>query len=76
MEQISIYIDEPTLQQIEKAAEKEHESISTWIKKRLISSFKTAWPKDYFDLFGAVSDDSFQRPGQPSFTQDRRRKIL
>ena len=76
MAQISIYIDEPTLQQIEKAAEKEHESISTWVKKRLISSLKTAWPKGYFDLFGAVRDDSLKRPGQPSITKDRRRKTL
>ena len=76
MAQISIYIDENTLQQIEKAAEKEHESISTWVKKRLIFSLKTAWPKDYFDLFGMLSDDAFQRPGQSPLTKDRRRKIL
>ena len=76
MAQISIYIDENTLQQIEKAAEKEHESISTWVKKRLIFSLKTAWPKDYFDLFGMLSDDSFQRSAQPQFTKDRRRKAL
>ncbi len=76
MAQISIYIDEHTLKQIEKAAEKEHDSISTWVKKRLVSSLKTAWPKDYFDLFGILNDDSFKRPAQIKFTKDRQRQTL
>ena len=76
MAQISIYIDEHTLKQIEKAALKEHDSISTWVKKRLVSSLKTTWPKDYFDLFGALQNDSFKRPCQLKFAKDRPRQTL
>jgi len=76
MAQISIYIDDSTLKQIEIAAEKEHDSISKWVKKRLVTSLKTAWPKDYFDLFGALKDDSFKRPGEMKFSKDRKRQIL
>ncbi len=71
-----IYIDNSTLKQIEIAAGKEHDSISKWVKKRLVSSLKTAWPKDYFDLFGALKDDSFKRPVEMKFSKDRKRQIL
>jgi len=76
MAQISIYIDDRTLKQIEKAAEKEHDSISKWVKKRLVSSIKTSWPKDYFDLFGALNDSSFKKPAQIKFSKDRKRQVL
>ena len=76
MAQISIYIDDSTLKQIEIAAGKDHDSISKWVKKRLVSSLKTAWPKDYFDLFGALKDDSFKRPAGMKFSKDRKRQIL
>ena len=76
MAQISIYIDDSTLKQIEIAAGKEHDSISKWVKKRLVSSLKTVWPKDYFDLFGLLKDDSFKRPVQKKFSKDQDRQIL
>jgi hypothetical protein len=64
MAQISIYIDDHTLKQIEKAAKKDRDSISRWVKKQLVSSIKSAWPKDYFDILGSLHDDSFKRPLQ------------
>ena len=76
MAQISIYIDDHTLKQIEMAAEKDHDSISKWVKKRLVSSLKTAWPKDYFDLWGALKNDSFKRPAQIKFSKDQTRQVL
>ena len=76
MAQISIYIDEQTLKQIELAAEKEHDSISKWVKKRLVLSLKTAWPTDYFDLWGILNDDTFTRPPQIKSSRDRKRQEL
>ena len=76
MAQISIYIDGYTLKQIEKAAQKDHDSISKWVKKKLVSSLKTTWPKDYFDLFGSLNNDEFARPAQGKFANDRRRPQL
>jgi hypothetical protein len=76
MAQISIYIDDRTLKQIEMAAEKEHDSVSKWVKKRLVSSLKQVWPKDYFDLWGALKEAPFKRPPQIKFSKDRRRQAL
>jgi len=76
MAQISIYIDDSTLKKIEIAAKKDQDSISQWVKKRLVSSLKTAWPKDYFDLWGALKDDSFKRLSQGESSKDRQRQVL
>lgn len=75
MAQITIYIDDETLKQIEQAANRENDSISKWVKKRLVSSLKKSWPKDYADLFGALQDDSFSRPDQ-QIASDRKRHSL
>ena len=75
MAQISIYIDDHTLKLIEIAAEKEHVPISKLAKKCLVSSLNTVWPKDYFDLWGTLTDASFKRPIQGKFSKDRERSI-
>ena len=76
MAQITIYMDEETLGKIETAARKDHDSVSRWVKKRLINVLESGWPKDYFELFGAMNDDSFKRPGQLLWSKDRRRQVL
>ncbi len=40
MPQISLYIDEETLKKIEKAAKKEHLSISKWVGNNIKRSFE------------------------------------
>jgi len=41
MPQISLYIDEETLSKIEKAAKKEHISISKWVGNNIKRSFES-----------------------------------
>jgi len=76
MGQITIYMDEETIKKIERAATKEHDSISKWIKKRLVKFLKNEWPEGYFDLFGSIKDDAFKRPSQPDWGRDRKRPSL
>ena len=77
MAQITIYMDEGTLKKIEVAARKEHDSISKWVKKRLVKSLQGGWPEGFFDLFGALrDDDSFKRPEQTDWSKDRKRPAL
>ncbi len=66
MPQLSLYIDEKTLKNVEKAAKTEHVSISKWVCGKLKKSFNEDWPENYFNLFGSISDDSFSRPKQCS----------
>lgn len=76
MGQITIYIDDQTLKQIEAAAHEEHDSVSKWVKKRLIFSLKKSWPKDYMDLFGSLKESSLKRPAQPKLKKDIKRQSL
>ena len=76
MGQITIYMDDETLKKIEDAAHKEHDSVSKWVKKRLVRVLENSWPKDYFELFGSLRDDSFKRPAQPPWPKDRKRQTI
>jgi PHD/YefM family antitoxin component YafN of YafNO toxin-antitoxin module len=58
MPQISLYIDEETLKKIEKAAKKEHISISKWVGNNIRRSFKSEYPENYFDLYGSVKNET------------------
>ena len=58
MPQISLYIDEETLKKIEKAAKKEHVSISKWVGNNIKRTFKSEYPENYFDLYGSVKDET------------------
>lgn len=64
MPQLSLYIDEKTLKNVEKAAKTEHVSISKWVCSKLKKTFNEDWPENYFELFGSIEDDSFPKPKQ------------
>lgn len=75
MPQISLYIDEQTLSKVEDAAKEEHLSISGWVARQLRARLEPMYPSGFRDLFGSISDPSFQIPGQPSET-DVPRELL
>lgn len=76
MPQISLYIDEKTLKEIEKAASEEQVSMSKWVVKRIQSHLKPTYPDNYANLFGSIKDDSLTRPDQLSFQHDAKREPL
>ncbi len=59
MPQLSIYLDAETIKKIEKAAEIEDMSISTWVNARLSEHLENNWPDNYANLYGSIKDDSF-----------------
>jgi len=75
MPQISLYIDKETLTKIEKAAAKERISISKWVGKNIKKVIKEDYPRGYFDLFGSITDESFEIK-KVSFEQDSKRESL
>ncbi len=74
MPQLSLYIDQETLKKIELAAKKEKVSISQWVKGKLQSSFEKKWPDNYFQLYGSIDDESFQKPDSLNFKNDSKRE--
>jgi len=75
MPQISLYIDKDTLSKIEKAAAKERISISKWVGKNIKKLLKEDYPPGYFELFGSITDESFEIKDL-SFEQDSKRDSL
>ena len=76
MPQISLYIDEKTLKQIELAAKIENISISKYVVKKMHESMHTGWPRNYDLLFGSIDDDTFHVPPDMDYTHDAPREPI
>ena len=66
MPQISLYIDKDTLLKIEKAAKQENISLYKWVGKNIKKAIQEDYPPKYFELFGAIVDESFTVPSSHS----------
>ena len=77
MAQITLYIDEKSMDLFKKAAQKEKESVSSWAKRRLMRSLQSYWPKGFFQLAGSLKDvDDFRAPEDVSWDKVGHRKSL
>lgn len=76
MPQVSLYIDKETLEKIEMFAQKSQTSISKWVGNTLKRLIKDDYPDDFFGLFGAIRDASFDKPADLPFNADTKRVCL
>lgn len=76
MPQISLYIDEETLEKLKAAAEREHTSISKWVARRIRSHVEPEYPVGYEALFGAIKDTSFAEPKEIDAALDTFRESM
>jgi len=76
MPKLSIYVDETTRRRVERAARRECLSASKWVRSKLVRALENNWPKGYFDLFGRLAGERFERPKQGKSTNDTPRKSL
>jgi hypothetical protein len=64
MPQISLEFDQVTLEKIEKIAKQDNISISAWVGNNIKKILKNDYPEDFFNLFGAIKDDTFIEPDE------------
>ena len=77
MAQLTLYIDEKTMRLLKQAAKHTNESMSSWAKKRLLTSLKNTWPKDFFALAGSLSNvNGFDVPADVSWDKAAKRELL
>lgn len=76
MPQISLYIDEKTLEKVENAAKRQHTSISKWVAEQIRTRVEPAYPVDFEALFGSINDDTFMEPTEISFGSDSEREEM
>lgn len=74
MPQISLYIDEATLQKVIKAAHQQHISVSKWVAQQIKSRVDPMYPADFKNLYGSIQDTTFVYPEQPEFSEDTSRE--
>lgn len=74
MPQISLYIDESTLRKVEGAAARQHVSISKWVVEQIRAKVDPVFPKNFENLYGSISDESFFRPADLSPGSDSQRE--
>ena len=76
MPQLSLYIDEKTLNRISLAAKIENLSISKFVVKKLNESMHDSWPENYGELYGSIIDESFDTADSLKFENDSPREQL
>jgi len=76
MAQLTIYLPDNLLKKITSLAKKESESISSWVKNRILNSIEDSWPEDYFELFGSLKDSDLSRPKELDLKNDSRREPI
>jgi hypothetical protein len=62
MPQISLDIDQGILEKVEKIAKQKKTSVSNWIEDNIKKTLGNDYPNDFFELFGAINDDTFIVP--------------
>ena len=76
MAQLTLYVDEKILRQIESEAKKEKSSVSRWITQKLSLILRRSWPARFLATAGALKDEDFKRPPQNDFASDTRKVKL
>lgn len=76
MPQVSLYLNEKTYAKVRRAAEAESLSVSKWVSQRLDQSMAKNWPDGFDDLFGSITDDTFEAPTRDGFSADAQREAM
>ncbi len=77
MSQMTIYLDLDTEKMVRAAARQENKSLSRWAGEQLAKAAGVGqWPKNYFELFGSIDDNSFQAPTDIPESLDSTRETL
>jgi hypothetical protein len=76
MPQISLNIDKIVFEKIEKIAKQKKTSVSDWVEDTIKTTLGNDYPDDFFELFGAIKDDTFVEPFEIDQKYDIRREQL
>ncbi len=73
MAQLTLYVDDKLLKQIESEAKKEKFSVSGWVTRKLSAILNRSWPAGFLSLAGALKDEDFHRLPQENKVKDARK---
>jgi hypothetical protein len=76
MPQISLNIDQIIFEKIERLAKQKQTSVSDWVEDNIKKTLRNDYPDDFFELFGAIKDDTFIEPIEIDQKYDIQREQL
>jgi len=69
MSQVSLYLEQEILETARRNARLESISLSKYVSRALVKQAESGWPQGYWELFGALKDDTFVCPVDVPFDQ-------
>jgi hypothetical protein len=76
MAQLTIYLDNDTINKIEKAASDANVSVSKWVRDKLELILENDWPESYFTVFGTLNDNDIDEPEELHPCNDIKRETI
>lgn len=62
MPQVSLYLDEDTMETLRKEAGREQISLSQYTRRLVQNKAEQAWPASFWSTYGALDDPTFVEP--------------
>lgn len=77
MPQLSLYLDDETMEKLRADAKRENLSLSKHVAK-LIRENRSGdgWSERFWETYGSLADTDFSRPEQPDWELDAHREIV
>ena len=77
MAQLSLYVDDSTMEDLRRDAAREGKTLSKFVAGVLRDRDTNGlWPPGFFDLYGVCADDTFVEPPEIPWEFDAPRKTL
>ena len=77
MPQLSLYLDDAAMDRLREKAASEHVSLSKYASNCIAREpVRSSWPNGFWDLYGSIEDDSFERPEELDYVLDAPRPTL
>ena len=70
MAQLSLYLDDDTMERLRRRAEERHTSLSKYVSDLVRRDLGSGWPPGFLDLYGSIDDDAFVEPDEIPFELD------
>lgn len=79
MPQLSLYLDDETMEKLRADAKRENLSLSKHVAKLIRESGSgdgNGWSERFWETYGSLAETDFHRPEQPDWSLDAPRKSL